>query len=176
MVIHHIPPPYPFSSTELWGKILQVVSSPDAQVSKIQVEQIFDVKFPEVSRSKGVVRYFAKQGRDWYFDLDVFEYSPTHYGFVFGGSDDYTYDENPEEPDGMCLDAHDVRKDIEKQGWKLLKNPFGPPPEFPQFMYFRGVKRAILRIGYRAVAGCVTSVSMFTDQDDMNDSNFDRTL
>ncbi len=78
-------PPYPFSAAELWARILKVISSPDAQVSKVQVEQAFDVELSEDAKNRNSLSYSAKQGRDWYLTLKLMSLVPTGQGLLLVG-------------------------------------------------------------------------------------------
>lgn len=119
--------PYPFTSDELWQKILKVVELPEGYVTKQQVESIFDVRLQLIDQSNWQIKtdypwYSVKRGRDWYFDLVFVEESPTLSHFNFDWGQDPTWKERiriPPPPAGMCILANDIMPDIELRGWKL---------------------------------------------------------
>jgi hypothetical protein len=115
-------PPYPFTASQLWGMLTQIVAIPDAAVSSAKLGAIFGVPsgpMPYPQRSSDVVdAYVLRAGYDWYFNVNLYVYA--------NGSSIFSFDTNtikqivnlPRATVPVCIGRHTVVATLNNAGWQ----------------------------------------------------------
>lgn len=111
--------PYPFTAQELWDKLLKITALSDGYISQAQIETALGtslhVDADMISYSKDPA-LTTTAGVNWYFGLRLIPST------LFGQSSSQLYFDWADSsiqapPDGMCINANDIKSSLFAQGW-----------------------------------------------------------
>lgn len=180
--------PYPFTANELLEKLDEIIKLPAKQITRDKIQNIFSIKLPLytlgekeptssyqwVSNRKDsrAIRYLARQGHEWYFNVQLDEYQDGQVNFMLDWGNDDIYSPKILAND-LCLNVGELRNRLQTHGWKYLDESMpARPGAGADSTYYSQKKNAILRLTSNQNSNCLAEISIYSDFNNMHDNSF----